>query len=185
MSSKKPEQFFFSDFTISSYINVLSLALNNYVFCNYKDYDTTPNAIVWRHDVDVSIKRAVRLANIESDLGIKSTFFIHIHNGYYNIHDSKTIDAIKEIINYGHYLGIHFDSDFYDVQSKKDLEAGLEFEKKLFHDVIGTSVDSFSFHNPSKFILSNFKEDKYANLINVYSNSIKESFQSATVRTFR
>tara|TARA_B100001250_G_scaffold213427_1_gene183061 strand:- start:15119 stop:15871 length:753 start_codon:yes stop_codon:yes gene_type:complete len=175
MTIKKSEQYFFSDFTITSYSKILNLALNNYVFCNYENYKRTPNAIIWRHDVDVSIKRAVRLSKIEFDLGIKSTFFIHIHNGYYNIFDLKTIDAINSIINCGHSLGIHLDSDFYDIKNEKELENSLEFEKKLFYDVLGIRAKSFSFHNPSKFILSNFRNDEYADLINVYSDSIKDS----------
>ncbi len=38
--------------------------------------------MLWRHDVDHSLNRAYRLAEIEEEFGIKATYFIHIQSGF-------------------------------------------------------------------------------------------------------
>ena len=114
------------------------------------------------------------IAQIENKLSIKSTYFINLHSIFYNPLEKSQTKIIKKIIELNHDIGIHFDSDFYEINSKNELINNLEIEKRIFADCFDYEVTSFSFHNPNSFLLS-FDEFEYANLINCYSKKLKKN----------
>jgi len=92
------------DFTIKEYID-LCLAFNNYTTYTVEDYfkgNLESNYIILRHDVDRSVNNAKRIARIEYELGIRSTYYFRFPYTF-----NKRI--IKEINNYGHEIGYHYE----------------------------------------------------------------------------
>ena len=49
---------------------------------DYEIINSGTKFVLWRHDVDHSLNRAYRLAEIEEEFGIKATYFIHIQSGF-------------------------------------------------------------------------------------------------------
>tara|TARA_B100001123_G_C15261455_1_gene1006751 strand:+ start:1110 stop:1862 length:753 start_codon:yes stop_codon:yes gene_type:complete len=164
---------YFSDFTRKNYAKLLKIALKNHNFIDYTSVNDHKKYILWRHDVDYSINRAVELAKIENKLGVISTFFLHLQSPGYNIFDRKTYRQIKQILSLGHKLGLHFDANFYEIRNKDELISKLCVGSDIIYDLFDEKIKVFSFHEPSKFVLSEFTDYEYSGLINTYSNFFK------------
>jgi len=67
--------YYFEDFTESNYKNILNLINNNYNTIFFTEYGKPGKNLLLRHDVDISIHRAYRLAQIESEVKCTLYFF--------------------------------------------------------------------------------------------------------------
>lgn len=168
--------YFFSDFTEQNYRRMLQLAKKKGVFCKYDDYfeDKVKKPIVWRHDIDVSVQRAFRLAQIEREEDVSSTFFLHFNSMFYNVFDAESMQKIEQIINMGHDVGIHLECSMYDTVSEEQIEYGLQHYYNSLKFLFGISVKAFSFHNPTTELLDCFKETQYGGLYNAYAAKIRD-----------
>ena len=155
-------------FTIQQYISLLTLAKSNFSFVTYDNINWNENFILWRHDVDLSLNRALKLAKEEEALGVRATYFINIHSEYYNIYQKSQYNIINEILDLGHSIGLHFDASFYPSLDKNLLEEKINLERDLIEKNFQTTISVFSFHDPSTSDLK-FLESSYAGLINCYS----------------
>ncbi|MGE5329814.1 MAG: hypothetical protein ACM3KR_09940 [Deltaproteobacteria bacterium] len=171
--------YYFEDFTESNYRKILILAKKNYNFISFEDYRKEGKNILWRHDIDFSVHRAFKLASIELEEKIKSTFFIHLHNDYYNALESEVSELIRNIINMGHEIGLHFDTSFYCLKSKDvlELERYLRIEKEFLEAVFNKEIKVFSFHNPDiNEDWTKVGNEEIAGMINTYSDYFKKKF---------
>lgn len=98
-----------------------------------------------RHDVDFDLKLAHNMAMIENKLGIVSTFFILTSCHSYNVLSQQNRTLLKEIINMGHEIGLHFDPTLYP----ENLNKYVEKEAEVLSLACGSEVKSISLHNPS------------------------------------
>lgn len=162
----------FNDFTETEYSNLLDLAKSKFTFCDFTNYNIKDNFIIWRHDVDISMHRALSLARIEQKKNIISNYFILLHSEFYNLLEKEILHKVIEISNLGHFISLHFDSSFYNISNKEQLEDALNFERTILENLIKRKIYSFSFHNPSKIDLD-FNESSYSGLINTYSDIFK------------
>ena len=160
------------DFTTIQYRELLILAKKNYSFSSYDNINYNQNFILWRHDIDFSINRALKLAEIEHSEEINATYFINIHCDFYNAMEKAQSELIKKILGYGHHIGIHFDSGYYNIKNENELDKKIELESKIIKDIFDYRPTVFSFHNPNDFLLTCEKED-YGGLINCYSAKFK------------
>lgn len=164
------------DFTYKSYLDLIYLLKNeNYSFTNYKDYKNIDKSVIFRHDIDNSLERALKIAKIENENCIKSTFFVLLSTDFYNIFSKQSNEILKEIINLDHEIGLHFDEKTYEINNKKDLEYYIEYEKNILEKSLGIHVDTVSMHRPSKWILEN--DIQFKNIINSYSKEFLKQFK--------
>ena len=161
-------QYSFNDFTIKHYVEILSTLKKRFEFTNYNFLQPNGNHVYMRHDVDFSPQRALRMAEIERNEGVTSTFFWHMHSEFYNLFDKDTFEIVKKIQSYGHDFGIHFDTHFYKIQTENEIEIALNKEKKIINLFFGITPTVFSFHNTNEFIMG-CQKDTYSDLINTYS----------------
>lgn len=163
----------FNDFTFSHYRELIEYAKFEYSFITYDQLNHKDNFILWRHDVDMSLHNALSLSEIEKDLNVVATYFIHLHSEFYNFFDEKNTKIIRDIINNGHKIGLHFDCQYYKIKDAKELELKILFEKNILENIFSISINVFSFHNPNSDILK-FDNTEYADLINTYGKQFKE-----------
>lgn len=163
----------FNDFTTKNYRNLIQKAKKKYTFSDYHSFNKNKKIILWRHDVDFSVHRALKFAKIDNDEGIIATYFFLLHSKFYNLLEKEITDLVIEIINLGQEIGIHFDTHYYNIKSEEDLKYYLNFEKLFFNELFKKQIKVFSFHILDENILS-LNAEKYAGLINVYS----EHFQN-------
>lgn len=161
-------EYHFSDFTRENYRKLLQLAKSKYNFIQFTEKQIAEGSILWRHDVDYSPQSALKLAKIENEEGVKSTFFLLFHSEFYNLLEYVNTECFKSISNLGHEIGLHFDASFYNIQDVETLEKYLNIESSFLGEILQTKIKAFSFHNPFEFELS-CNENTYAGLINTYA----------------
>jgi len=162
-----------ADFTEDHYSEILDAAMHNYAFATFTAIPWDKQFVLWRHDIDVSLNRALRLAELESARGITATYFIDIHSTFYNALEASQSSAIRGIVALGHRLGVHFDANYYEVQDESRLEELVEREAAILSETFAAPVDAMSFHNPSELHLT-WTRDCYAGLVNCYSQRMRK-----------
>lgn len=176
--------YYFGDFTEENYRAILEkLICMGYKFSGF-DYEiihSDINLVLWRHDIDFSLNRAYKLAEIEEGLGIKATYFIHMHNCFYNIFEPGQYEFIEKIANMGHAIGLHFDHGFYTqskhIMGKNEIERYVVMEKEIIEKYFGISINAVSFHNPEASNVLDLQKDYYAGMVNTYAKAISDNYK--------
>jgi hypothetical protein len=92
------------DFTIKVYTELIKSFTNQgFVIKSFNDYLTTTGGIVFRQDVDKLPNNSLKVARIQYELGIKSTYFFRILSGSFDL------DIIEQIEKLGHEIGYHYE----------------------------------------------------------------------------
>jgi hypothetical protein len=162
-----------ADFTILHYRDLLRIARDKWPFTTYQSVPFGSRFLLWRHDCDYSLNRALALARVEHEEGVKATYCVNPHSEFYNLLERGQLDILHEIRALGHDVALHFDSMFYATHDEAELVNQLESEASLLEKALGIRPAVFSFHNPSAFHLS-CEEDSYAGMLNCYSRRFKK-----------
>ena len=64
----------------------------------FKNFDKKSKVILLRHDIDLSLEKALKMAEIESQLNLISTYFLRV-NLLYNIFETRNNEIIKRILS--------------------------------------------------------------------------------------
>ncbi len=172
-------KYYFEDFIETNYKGILEkLIQQGYQFIGF-DYEIINSGtkfVLWRHDVDHSLNRAYRLAEIEEEFGIKATYFIHIQSGFYNVFEPDQYEILCRIIDKGHTVGLHFDHGFYTKSrhliNNDEIEKCAIIEKEMLEKYFNIKINAVSFHNPEASNVLNLKQGYYAGMVNAYSKII-------------
>jgi hypothetical protein len=141
-----------SNFTFLHYENTLKLALDkgyNFLKCEqYKHIPKIDKLIIMRHDVDFSLKNALKFAQIENNLGIQSTYFIRLHAKQYNPLGYENFQIINQIKELNHEISLHHEPDF-----AYQFDDPIEYTKNEIHSfnsLFNISISGISTHEPSR-----------------------------------
>ena len=166
----------FEDFTESGYARLLALARRNYSFASFTSRPESRH-VLWRHDVDFSVHRALRLAEIESDSGVQSTYFIYPHSQFYNLHSILVIPTARRILELGHDLGLHFDPTFYGGRLDHDeFQTRVQSERLILADLFGRAPVAVSFHLFGVLTNAPPDDDIICGMVNAYGNTIRSEY---------
>jgi hypothetical protein len=108
-------------------------------------------ACVLRHDVDADPEAALRLARIESSLGISATYFVMLRSPVYNLFSRANHLLIEEIMRLGHRLGLHFDQGF---RGSSEVDEQVACEASILKNNFGQTIEVVSFHQPNAAIIA-------------------------------
>lgn len=164
------------NFTYCEYVELINLLKNkNYNFCNYLNCDEYGRAVVFRHDIDNSLEKALEIARLEHENNVSSTFFVLLSTNFYNIFSNESNEILTEILNLGHHIGLHFDEKRYEISSVEDLEYWVEWECNILGAVLKKEIKTVSMHRPSKWILEN--DIQFEGLVNSYSKKFLSDYK--------
>lgn len=171
--------YYYEDFTLNNYRKLLQLAKKSYSFASYPEYDCQRRQILLRHDVDYSMCRAVPLAEIEKEEGVKSTYFVFSHSEGYNLFETEVSKMLKKIIGFGHDVGLHIDYGFYReiMDEQRDAEKVIKNEIAQIENTFSCKVSAVSFHQPEHRVALNLTDDRIAGVVNAYSEYIASNYQ--------
>ena len=94
-------------FTLEHYRELLESArLGGYRFAHF-DRIPTDGDLILRHDVDLSLDAALRMAELETDAGASATYFLMTESVFYNLASSEGGAAIARLRELGHRVGLH------------------------------------------------------------------------------
>ena len=95
------------DFTIKIYTRLLGvLRVRGYFFQTVEGFIKVPKdkTIILRHDVDLIPENALRMAELEHELGIGSTYYFRA------VQESWNENIIRQIAEMGHEIGNHYEN---------------------------------------------------------------------------
>jgi hypothetical protein len=176
-----------SHFTYADYRAMLTMIHDNgYVICDYHNYADTAGACILRHDIDFDVEKALRMAELEAEVKVKSTYFVLLNTPFYNVCADSTLKMIKEILSLGHEAGLHYDETQCDGEGRAGIAAmapyGLESVLKnirkeihLLEQIIERPVTAVSMHRPSRFILD--ADISIPGVVNSYSGELLSDFK--------
>ncbi|MDD2228290.1 MAG: hypothetical protein PHY48_02635 [Candidatus Cloacimonetes bacterium] len=110
----------------------------------FKDW-SGDKVFLLRHDVDFDIALAHKLATIEYEEKVLTTYFVMTSCPSYNILSKSNRIMLREMCSMGHEIGLHFDPTLYD----DDLNETFNHEIDALSFAIGNEISSVSLHNPS------------------------------------
>jgi len=171
--------FHIEDFTEKNFKQLVELAKQKYKFITYDEVKNSgENVVLWRHDVDFSMHRALKLARIEAEANVVCTYFLYPHSTMYNLLEDEVSKIVKDIIKLGHKIGLHFEPAHYRLYFEEidRFKKYLQIEKNLLVDLFETDVNVFSFHNPDVGGWVEFEEFDVCGMVNTYSKFLKDNF---------
>tara|TARA_R100000030_G_scaffold97692_1_gene86842 strand:- start:64 stop:798 length:735 start_codon:yes stop_codon:yes gene_type:complete len=161
-------------FSYNEFKNLINMVQQNLPIVDYKDVkDNTKKFCVLRHDIEFSIDRAYKLAKIENELGVESTYTVQVRNNTYNALSEKNINLISKIRDLGHHIGLH-----QNPPSSMKLETLKDYimrDINILEDSYGFEIDRFAFHRPKKEYLNCYVE--LENKINCYDKKFFHFFE--------
>lgn len=100
-----------------------------------------------RHDVDYSASSALKMAELERELGVTATYFVLFSDRFYNLHERRYAQTMKRISSLGHEIGLHYDPSQYGSYGN-NLERTLRIEIAQLENMTGKKVYSIARHGP-------------------------------------
>ena len=94
-------------FDLGHYAELLDAArAGGYRFAAF-DAPPRPGDLLLRHDVDLSLDAALRLAELERSHGATATYFLMTESVFYNLASREGAGAIARLRDLGHRVGLH------------------------------------------------------------------------------
>ena len=155
-----------NNFTLNDYIELLQYFNKTHEFITFSEYEkkSATNAIILlRHDIDFSLEKALSMAIIEAELGIKSTYFILFSSPFYNVLDDDNIEIVGKIKELGHEIGLHYDVSIIARGNKKSPLSLLNAQVNILKELTGNQISSIAMHNPSTSGKDIFRHTNYIN----------------------
>jgi hypothetical protein len=137
------------DFTYETYIEFLNLLRTKYKiipFCEVKG--TNPPFLILRHDVDASLDAALKMAEIERKLDLRSTYFVLFSHKLYNLLEKDSLSTLKRISELGHEIGLHYDIETYE-SYEQNLRRSLDNEVQMLERLLKKKISIVACHNVS------------------------------------
>jgi hypothetical protein len=168
-------KYHFADFTEDGYRGIVRATRAAYAFEPFGSDAESPH-VLWRHDVDISLHRGLKLARIEAEEEVRATYFLYLRSEFYNLLEPTTLAAAKEILALGHWLGLHFDASAHpDIDTEEELAEKLATERDWLSAHLEHPVGAFSFHNPTIRGID-FRADEMAGMRNTYGRKLNEVY---------
>jgi hypothetical protein len=94
-------------FELAHYRELMEAAkAGGYRFAFFDD-DPRPGDLLVRHDVDLSLDAAVRLAELEAELEAPATYFLMTESVFYNLASAEGERTLERLRALGHRVGLH------------------------------------------------------------------------------
>jgi hypothetical protein len=94
-------------FGLDHYAEILEAARKGgYRFARF-EADPERGDLFVRHDVDLSLAAAIRMAELEAELGAQTTYLLMTESIFYNLASTEGVAAISRLRELGHTVGLH------------------------------------------------------------------------------
>lgn len=140
------------DFSFASYTGAIEKFLDNgYSVGSFIDLidSESEKQLILRHDLDNSLEQALRVARLESELGVTATYFLRVHARGYNLFDFQSLKGIEELRELGHEVELHVEGAINEVLGI-DLDEFLDRQRAGFEAATGQAVVGISLHEPAR-----------------------------------
>jgi hypothetical protein len=94
-------------FDLEHYRDLLEAAKRGGYRFTFFDHDPEPGELLIRHDVDLSLEAAVRMAELEADASARATYFLMTESVFYNLASAEGRETLARLRDLGHAVGLH------------------------------------------------------------------------------
>lgn len=155
-------------FTYGYYKEFLSRLGEVYSFTTFGEgkktrRNTDRPLLILRHDIDMDLESALRMASLENSLGIVATYFFQVRCPLYNVFSGRGAELVHGILSHGHYFGLHFDCALYKDIAVDNINGYVNDECSLLESFFNRPVEAVSFHRPGPLELSGINLDRWPN----------------------
>lgn len=158
-STLDPAELTSVSYRLDSYESLLrSFRAAGYAFSTFDPAEPPDDGeVLLRHDVDLSIGRAIAMAERERELGVRSTYCFLLSAPVYDLTRPQNVRALRRIAKLGHDIALHFDSHTYwaadDEPSAEAVAAKVDDELAVFGRLLDAELSTVSFHIPPSWVL--------------------------------
>jgi hypothetical protein len=124
--------------------------------------------LLLRHDIDASPRYALRMAQLEHSMGVRSSYYVLLHSLYYNPAASPHWDALREIVSLGFEVGLHYETDFFENRGIDPLQGVLQ-DAAALENILQTPIVSVSQHRPAS---STFLQQLNEHYVDAYNHDL-------------
>ena len=94
-------------FDLAHYVELLEGArAGGYRFARFGE-GPEPGDLFLRHDVDLSLDAALRMAELEAEIGVTATYLLMTESIFYNLASPEGVETIARLRGLGHPVGLH------------------------------------------------------------------------------
>lgn len=131
----------------------------------------TERRIYLRHDVDYSLEMALRLAEVNAELGVQGTFCVLLRSQIYNLLSDRSLSVLEKMATLGQNLGLHGSvSPTQPDDGAVESRIRADFECVRYNCSVVSAVCSW--HNPTPEVLErHLGSPTVGGLVNAYSAS--------------
>jgi hypothetical protein len=94
-------------FSLEHYRELLAAAADGGYRFAFFDEQPSPGVIFLRHDVDLSLDAALRMAEAEVEEAAFATYFLMTQSVFYNLASPEGLRAVNRLRELGHRVGLH------------------------------------------------------------------------------
>jgi hypothetical protein len=94
-------------FSLPHYRELLQAARRGGYRWAFFDREPRDGDLLLRHDVDLSLDAALRMAELEAEEGATATYFLMTESVFYNLASSEGRSALERLRALGHRVGLH------------------------------------------------------------------------------
>ena len=94
-------------FDLGHYRELLQAAKTGGYRWAFFDGEPRDGDLILRHDVDLSLDAALRMAELEAEEGAAATFFLMTESVFYNLGSPEGVAAVARLGELGHRIGLH------------------------------------------------------------------------------
>lgn len=154
------------EFSLRGYSDlILSIKSMGYQMRGFAEAKPAERHLIVRHDVDFSLLAAAAMAEQERELGFSSTYFVLLRTEFYNVFSREGREALAQICECGHKVGLHFDAALYACD-RAAMENMIAQECSILETILGAPVTTMSFHRPAPDRIG--EADRLAGRLNAY-----------------
>ena len=95
------------DFSLDHYRELLRAARDGGYRWAFFDGRPREGDLILRHDVDLSLEAALRIAELEAEEGASATYFLMTESVFYNLASAEGRSALERLRALGHRVGLH------------------------------------------------------------------------------
>lgn len=139
------------DFTLDHYREILAAVRRSHGTLSFRDAAELGRDILrldrfvlMRHDVEFSLPSALRIAELDHEAGVRSTFFL-LFSSDYNIFEPESAAIVQRLLDLGHDLGLHYDLQAYEATGRNPVEIARR-QIELMEAYWDTQVSAASCH---------------------------------------
>lgn len=142
---------------------------------------TLEKFLLLRHDIDTSPRYALQMARLEHSLGVRSSCYVLMHSPFYNPAAPQHWDDLRELIQLGFEVGLHYETDFFEQRGLDPLE-GVLGDVAALEKILQTKIHSVSQHRPAsgtflkrlnEFYVDAYNEDLMHNVCYISDSGFK------------